>query len=69
MKLQIKSKERKLLEDLIAMFLLKNILSNPQEIKQTALSIIDVYAKGYDWNKEYTLAIKNHLIEKFKELQ
>jgi len=61
--------ERKLLEDLIAMFLLKNTLSNRQEIKQTALSIIDVYAKGYDWNTIYTQAVKNHLIEKFVELQ
>jgi len=62
-------RERKLLEDLIAMFLLKNTLSNPFDIKQTALSIIDVYAKGYNWNSTYTQAIKNHLIKRFIELQ
>jgi hypothetical protein len=67
--MKIQLVEEKLLEDLISMFLLKNTLCNPYDIKQTGLMIIDVYAKGYMWSKEYTKIVKEKIVDKFSELQ
>lgn len=67
--MKIQLAEKKLLEDLLAMFLLKTTLSNVDDIKQTGLTIVDVYAEGYSWSKEYTQIVREKMIDKFSELQ